>query len=198
MPAASQADAWRRAPARSSAKRFVPSQVGGSAAPRCVELPCPSDGGACEVSAMRNMQSARSIATIETGCDGHAMGADMNTTMSPPFSDKLSIHDVARQLNSWLGTTLVAVLSGATDKAAPESWEDPHSVAPSQEFQERLWSAHRVWKQIATQRSEGEARLWFTGVNTILEQSPVLALRIGRMVEVEEAADAFLDGSWSL
>ncbi|MCX5450807.1 hypothetical protein OSI21_35920 [Streptomyces libani] len=118
--------------------------------------------------------------------------------MSPPSSEKLSIHDVTRQLNSWLGTTLVAVLSGTTDKAAPEEWEDPHSLEPPQDVQKRLWSAHRVWKQITSHKSEDEARLWFTGANTILEKSPVLALRIGMMREVEEAANAFLDGSWSL
>ncbi|WP_328735144.1 hypothetical protein [Streptomyces bobili] len=133
------------------------------------------------------------------GSVNHSLGADVNTpTISPPFSEKLNIHDVVSQLNSWLGTTLVAVLSGATDKAAPEEWADQHSLAPSQNVQNRLWSAHRVWKNIASRRSDEEARLWFTGANPILERSPVLALRIGMTLEVEEAASAFLDGSWSL
>lgn len=46
--------------------------------------------------------------------------------------------------------------------------------------------------------SDHVARTWFLRSNPVLaETSPVLALREGRIKDVAEAAQTFVDGSWS-
>ncbi|WP_158939445.1 hypothetical protein [Streptomyces sp. NRRL S-87] len=110
----------------------------------------------------------------------------------------LSIHDITRQLNQWLGNSLVAVLSSAKDVREPSEWENSDGAEPPSDVQERLRSAHSVWGRMVHKTSDDEARLWFTGSNKLLSTAPVVALRDGRVKDFEEAADAFLGGAWSL
>lgn len=101
---------------------------------------------------------------------------------------------LAHHLTSVLGYTLVSVLGGASDQAESTRWtlEDP-----GVEVAKRLRAADEAWDLIAEREGHAVARAWFTGHNPLLDQSPVMALRAGRLGKVDEAARAFADGTWS-
>lgn len=109
---------------------------------------------------------------------------------------RLDIHEVVRRLNSHMGATMVAALSGSRDSKLPYKWAK--STVPNAEAQERLRFAHRIWKILADAESDHVARAWFRGTNPVLgEVSPVIAIREGRFAEVAGAADSFVSGNWS-
>ncbi|TRW45647.1 hypothetical protein FJ693_08650 [Georgenia yuyongxinii] len=108
------------------------------------------------------------------------------------------LHELVRQLNTALGTTLVAALSGATVSTMPERWAEPDGPVPSPVEEERLRAAHRTWTLIAEAEGDDVARAWFIGTNPVLDDtSPVMALRQGRADDVDAAARAFVRGTWS-
>lgn len=109
---------------------------------------------------------------------------------------RLDIHEVVRRLNSHVGATMVAALSGSRDSKLPYKWAK--STVPNAEAQERLRFAHRIWKIVADAESDHVARTWFRGTNPVLgEISPVIAIREGRFAEVAGAADSFVSGNCS-
>lgn len=109
---------------------------------------------------------------------------------------RLDIHEVARRLNSHVGATMVAALSGSRDSKLPYKWAK--NTVPNAEAQERLRFAHRIWKILADAESDHVARTWFRGTNPVLgEVSPVIAIREGKFAEVAGAADSFVSGNWS-
>lgn len=110
---------------------------------------------------------------------------------------RLDIHEVVRRLNSHLGATMVAALSGSRDSKLPYKWAK--NTVPNVEAQERLRFAHRIWRILSDAKSDHIARTWFRGTNPVLgEVSPVIAIREGRYAEVAGAADSFVSGNWSV
>lgn len=112
---------------------------------------------------------------------------------------RLDIHEVARQLNSHLGPTLVATLAGTRARSAAHRWAKPLSDGgqePRDEAAKRLRVAHQIWTFIATAESEHVARAWFIGANPRLDdEAPVMALRKGLIKETLAAARAFVQGT---
>lgn len=109
---------------------------------------------------------------------------------------RLDIHEVVRRLNSHLGATMVAALSGSRDSKLPYKWAK--TTVPNDNAEQRIRLAHRLWRMIADAESDHIARAWFRGANPVLgEVSPTIAIREGRFTEVVSAANAFVDGSWS-
>ncbi|MEE6286900.1 hypothetical protein V2J52_04435 [Georgenia sp. MJ173] len=109
---------------------------------------------------------------------------------------RLDIHEVVRRLNSHMGATMVAALSGSRDSKLPYKWAK--STVPNAGAQERLRFAHRIWKMLADAESDHVARTWFRGTNPVLgEVSPVIAIREDKFAAVAGAASSFISGSWS-
>ena len=107
---------------------------------------------------------------------------------------RLDIHELVRQLNTHLGPTLVAALSGTRDRKLPIKWAKADGPTPGVDFQRRLQLAHRVWTQIAGAESDHVARSWFIGANPLLgEDTPLAALRQDRSAQVVAAATAFVE-----
>jgi hypothetical protein len=111
-------------------------------------------------------------------------------------STRLDIHEVVRRLNSHLGPTLVATLSGAKDPKASHRWAKAGGGEPRTPAEQRLRTAHRVWLMISGAENDHIARAWFIGANPRLgEEAPVMVLREGRITDVVEAANAFVEGT---
>ena len=107
----------------------------------------------------------------------------------------MDIHAVVRQLNTALGPTLVAALSGSKDSKHPIRWAKPDGPVPGDAFAKRLLFAHRMWMELAGADGETVARQWFIGGNPALrEQTPITAIRDDRHEEVGAAVGLFLEG----
>jgi len=108
---------------------------------------------------------------------------------------KMDIHDVVRELNNVLGTTLVASLAGSKDRKVPLRWAKADGPEPRVEAQRRLVFAHRQFHEIAAADGDHVARQWFVGSNPWLgEDTPITSIREDRHLEVARAARAFIDG----
>ncbi|WP_218220424.1 hypothetical protein [Nesterenkonia sp. Act20] len=112
--------------------------------------------------------------------------------------EQLSVREVARQLNSTLGPTLVAVLTGTPDRTISHQWARLDGPEPSPEAQERLRLAHRAWRTVSGAEGEDTARLWFIGENPWLgETSPIEAVSQMRTRDVMVAATAMVEDTFS-
>lgn len=121
------------------------------------------------------------------------------TIIADGFSEtaRMDIHEVVRRLNTHLGPTLVAALSGTKDRRQPIRWAKPDGPAPGADFENRLRLARRVWLAIADAESDSVARAWFIGGNPRLsEDTPLTAIREDRHREVVAAATAFLEDTY--
>lgn len=119
----------------------------------------------------------------------------MTTTENPELK---SIRELARQLKSALGPTLVATLAGNQDRRAPLQWASIDGLAPTPEEQERLRLAHRAWRTVSVVEGEDTARLWFIGANPWLgDTSPIEAVSQMRAKEVMVAAIAMVEDTFA-
>ncbi|MET3922498.1 hypothetical protein [Arthrobacter sp. UYEF20] len=106
---------------------------------------------------------------------------------------RLDIHELVRRLNTHLGPTLVAALSGSKDAKQPIRWAKQGGPTPGPAFENRLRLAHRLWGYLADAESDHVARAWFIGGNPWLgEDTPITAIREDRHKEVTAAVTAFL------
>jgi len=129
------------------------------------------------------------------------MSADMNVTATHGAFKKtirLDVREVTRRLNAALGGTLVSTLAGAKDTKASYKWAREGGAEPSAEAVRRLMFAHEQWQKVADVEGEQVARLWFIGANPWLDyETPVMAIREDRLKEVNRAAQALIDDSFS-
>ena len=109
---------------------------------------------------------------------------------------RLPVAELARQLVSHLGPTVVAVLAGVRDRKLPHKWASDHGPTPRNSSVQRLQVAHRAWAAVATAEGEEIARSWFIGANPRLdEKPPFVAINDGDFKPVMSAAAAFVDGT---
>ncbi len=109
---------------------------------------------------------------------------------------RLDVHELARQLVSHLGPTLVATLAGVSDRKLPHKWAKADGPEPRPDSYSKLLAAHRAWSMLSVAESDSVARAWFIGANPRLgERSPAMALREGDEREVLAAAKAFVEGT---
>lgn len=108
---------------------------------------------------------------------------------------RMDIHAIVRELNSVLGPTLVASLSGSKDRKLPNRWAKSDGPEPRDAAANRLQFAHRQWRLLAAADGDHVARQWFIGGNPLLgEATPVTAIREDRHEAVARAVAAFIDG----
>ncbi|MDN3935672.1 hypothetical protein QWJ39_05030 [Arthrobacter sp. YD4] len=107
---------------------------------------------------------------------------------------RLGIREVVRQLNTALGATLVAALSGGKDPRISYKWARENGPEPKPAAVQRLLLAHRAWVAVSTNEGEDVARLWFIGANPWLDEvSPIEAIANMESKKVMAAAQAMID-----
>lgn len=107
---------------------------------------------------------------------------------------RLGIREVVRQLNTALGATLVAALSGGKDPRISYKWARENGPEPKPAAVQRLLLAHRAWIAVSTNEGEHVARLWFIGANPWLDEvSPIEAIANMESKKVMAAAQAMID-----
>jgi hypothetical protein len=109
-----------------------------------------------------------------------------------------NIHEIVRRLNRSLGPTLVAALSGITDKSIPLQWQQYDSGEPDYAIINRLTAARYCWEQITAVEGESVARLWFISSSPWLNNdSPITAIREDKFDELKNAVQSMVDDSFS-
>lgn len=108
---------------------------------------------------------------------------------------RMKVHELVQILNAGLGTTLVAALTGVSNRKQPNEWAKPDGPAPRAEALNRLEFAYRIWSALESEEGVDVARRWFIGGNPLLnETTPITAIREDRHADVRRAAQAFVDG----
>lgn len=113
----------------------------------------------------------------------------------PPSTSSNDQHEIVRQLNDALGSTLVAALSGVRNRKQPYEWARPDGPEPPPDAWNRVRFAHQIWTALEPEEGRDVARRWFIGGNPLLGAStPVIAIREDRHTEVRRAAQEFIAG----
>jgi len=111
---------------------------------------------------------------------------------------RLDVREITRRLNAALGGTLVSALAGSKDTKASHKWAKEGGPQPRPEAVKRLAFAYEQWQKVTDAEGEHVARVWFIGANPWLEyDTPVNSIREGRFREVNHAAQALVDDSFS-
>lgn len=123
-------------------------------------------------------------------------GASQNSAYRRAIS--LDIREVTRRLNASLGGTLVSALAGSSDTKSSHRWAKANGPQPRPQTVKRLVFAYEQWQRVAEAEGEHTARVWFIGANPWLGyDTPVNAIREGRLPDVAAAAQALVDDSFS-
>lgn len=105
---------------------------------------------------------------------------------------RMNIHDLVRELNENLGTTVVQTMAGAKNRTSPFRWAKSDGPEPRPEVESRLRLGHRVWKTLELAEGKLIALAWLTGSNLRLEEElPALHIQQLRFREVLGAAEVF-------
>lgn len=129
-----------------------------------------------------------------------ATSADAGTAQNSAYrrAIALDVREVTRRLNASLGGTLVSALAGSSDTKSSHKWAKATGPQPRPETVKRLVFAYEQWQRVAEAEGEHVARVWFIGANPWLGyDTPVNAIRAGRLPEVAAAAQALVDDSFS-
>jgi len=107
---------------------------------------------------------------------------------------EFSVADIARFLQETLGQKLVAYIATVSDPKAVGDWaRGVH--APRPESEQRLRTAFHVFHLLQNEESPHTVRAWLVGVNPQLDdETPVDAIREGRLKDVVVAAKAYIAG----
>lgn len=112
-------------------------------------------------------------------------------------TSRAALREIVRRLNAALGQTLVAALAGSQDATASHGWAKWDGPCPSEGQVERLMFAYEQWQKVADAEGMQVARAWFVGANPWLQNdSPINAIRMGRLRDVSSAARALIDDSF--
>ena len=111
---------------------------------------------------------------------------------------KLDIREITRRLNSALGSTLVAALTGNKDRKISYKWAQQDGPAPKPDAVRRLQFAYTQWTLLVEAEGEHVARMWFIGANPWLDHdTPIDAIRDNRFKETAAATTAMVEDSFS-
>lgn len=119
-----------------------------------------------------------------------------STTRNRIFRDttRMNIHDLVREMNAHVGTTVVQTMAGTKDRTSPHKWAKPDGPEPRPEVEARLRLGYRVWKTLAMAEGENVALAWLMGANPGLDENlPALYIQQQRTREVLGAAEAFVN-----
>jgi hypothetical protein len=111
---------------------------------------------------------------------------------------RMNFHDLVRELNENVGTTVVQTMAGTKDRTSPYKWAKPDGPTPGAEVVSRLRLGYRVWKTVESAEGRNVALAWLMGANPRLNEGlPVLYIQKQRTREVIGAAEAFVDDTYA-
>lgn len=119
-----------------------------------------------------------------------------STTRNEVFrgTTRMNIHDLVRDLNANVGTTVVQTMAGSKDRTSPHKWAKPDGPEPRPDVEARLRLGYRVWKTLEMTEGRNVALAWLMGANPRLDENlPVLYIQQQRTREVLGAAEAFVN-----
>ncbi len=111
---------------------------------------------------------------------------------------RLPLHQLVRELNGCLGTTLVAFIANVRGRQMPARWAtdpaDPGHAEPRDDAKQRLQLAHQVYRSIEANEDEHVARQWLIGANPRFNgQTPAERIREFNAGSVLGALHAFIE-----
>lgn len=113
-------------------------------------------------------------------------------------STRMNIHDIVRELNNNLGTTVVQSMAGVKDRTSPTKWAKPDGPEPRSEVETRLRLGYRVWKTLEQAEGKNLALAWVMGANPRLnEELPLLFIQKNMARDVIGAAEAFVNDTFA-
>lgn len=113
-------------------------------------------------------------------------------------STRMNIHDIVRQLNIKLGTTVVQSMAGVRDRSSPTKWAKADGPEPRADVETRLRLGYRVFRTLEQADGESLALAWLMGANPRLaEELPVLFIQKNLARDVMGAAEAFVNDTFA-
>ena len=92
---------------------------------------------------------------------------------------------------------MVSALAGSIGPQHARAWV-AGSAVPGPAAERSLGAAYSAWCAVSEAEGDAVARTWFTGANPWLDdESPVDALRRGRLAAVARAAEAVVEDSFT-
>lgn len=123
---------------------------------------------------------------------------DITRTRIHLDSTRMNIHDIVRELNENVGTSVVQGMAGVKNRTSPSQWAKPDGPEPRPEVETRLRLGHRVWKTLELSEGNSVALAWLLGANPRLnEEVPLLFIQKNRAHEVIGAAEAFISDNYA-
>ncbi len=111
---------------------------------------------------------------------------------------RMNIHDLVRELNQNVGTTVVQTMAGVKHRSSPHNWAKPNGPVPQPDVESRLRLGYRVWRTLQLAEGNHVALAWLVGANPRLEEElPVLYIQQHRTREVIGAAEAFVNDTYA-
>lgn len=127
---------------------------------------------------------------------GQVETVSITTVSAHDATARMGVREVVRQLNAYIGPTLVAATAGVKDRGLPTKWARDDGPRPRPTAETRLLKAHALFSTISHSEGNDVARAWMIGSNPMLDDdTPITAIREDRFKAVMGAATAFLDGS---
>jgi len=80
-------------------------------------------------------------------------------------------HEENARMNSHLGATVGAALSGVRDSKLPHRWAEPNGPTPNAGAVARLQITQRIWLELFDAESDHVARTWFISSNPLLGET---------------------------
>lgn len=141
--------------------------------------------------------SVRGSTNLERPKDVRARHGDEPSSIPEPSDPSVELRECTRRLNGRLGPSLASAVARSTGPEHARAWVTKSAV-PGSSAARRLRAAYSAWCTVSEAEGEALARMWFTGANPWLDDdSPVNALRLGRLDAVRRAATAIEDGSFA-
>lgn len=113
-------------------------------------------------------------------------------------STRMNIHDIVRELNKNLGTTVVQSMAGVKDRTSPTKWAKADGPEPRAEVETRLRLGYRVFRTLEQSDGKNLALAWLMGANPRLgEELPVLFIQRNLARDVIGAAEAFVNDTFA-
>ena len=122
---------------------------------------------------------------------------ERQSSVRPSSGPALELRECVRRLNARLGPTLVSALAGSRGPQHARAWV-AGSAVPGPAAERSLGAAYSAWCTVSEAEGDAVARTWFTAANPWLDdESPVDALRQGRLAAVARAAEAVVEDSFA-
>lgn len=113
-------------------------------------------------------------------------------------STRMNIHDIVRELNNNVGSTVVQSMAGVKNRTSPIEWARPDGPEPRAEVETRLRLGYRVFRTLEQAEGKNLALAWLMGANPRLdEELPLLYIQRNLARDVIGAAESFVNDTFA-